>query len=109
MPYPICSEAASGIGHFFLEILEPVLRDAGQEMWQALERIISAKNAMEGYVAKEMYIRGFLKNALTIILYYYWTLPPNITNIFNVIFLFPVQFIQSTVNKFYQDTLKCVP
>lgn len=78
-------------------------------MWQALERIISAKNAMEGYVAKEMYIRGFLKNALTIILYYYWTLPPNITNIFNVIFLFPVQFIQSTVNKFYQDTLKCVP
>ena len=31
-------------------------------MWQALDRIISAKNAMEGIVAKEMYIyiRGFL-------------------------------------------------
>ena len=29
-------------------------------MWQALDRIISAKNAMEGPVAKEMYIRGFL-------------------------------------------------
>ncbi len=41
-------------------ILEPVLRDAGQEMWQVLDRIISAKNAMEGHVAKEMYIRGFL-------------------------------------------------
>ena len=44
----------------FIEQLEPVLRDAGQEMWQALDRIISAKNAMEGIVAKEMYIRGFL-------------------------------------------------
>ena len=40
--------------------LEPVLRDGGQEMWQTLDRIISAKNAMEGIVAKEMYIRGFL-------------------------------------------------
>ena len=46
--------------HHYIEILEPVLRDAGQEMWQALDRIISAKNAMEGHVAKEMYIRGFL-------------------------------------------------
>ena len=43
-----------------IEILEPVLRDDGQEMWQALDRIISAKNAMEGIAAKEMYIRGFL-------------------------------------------------
>ena len=39
--------------HHYIEILEPVLRDAGQEMWQALDRIISAKNAMEGIVAKE--------------------------------------------------------
>ncbi len=46
--------------HHYINILEPVLRDAGQEMWQALDRIISAKNAMEGIVAKEMYIRGFL-------------------------------------------------
>ena len=45
---------------FYIEILEPVLRGDGQEMWQALDRIISAKNAMEGIVAKEMYIRGFL-------------------------------------------------
>lgn len=44
----------------YIEILEPVLRGDGQEMWQALERIISAKNSMEGIVAKEMYIRGFL-------------------------------------------------
>ena len=29
-------------------------------MWQVLDRIISAKNAMKGIVAKEMYIRGFL-------------------------------------------------
>ena len=29
-------------------------------MWQALDRIISAKNSMEGIVAKEMYIREFL-------------------------------------------------
>ena len=46
--------------HHYIEILEPVLRDDGQEMWQALDRIISAKNAMEGIVAKEMYMRGFL-------------------------------------------------
>ena len=37
----------------FIEQLEPVLRDAGQEMWQALD-------TMEGHVAKGMYIRGFL-------------------------------------------------
>ena len=29
--------------HHYIDILEPVLRDAGQEMWQALDRIISAK------------------------------------------------------------------
>ena len=29
-------------------------------MWQALDRIISAKNSMEGIMEKEMYIRGFL-------------------------------------------------
>ena len=46
--------------HHYIEILEPVLRGDGQEMWQVLDRIISAKNAMEGIVAKEMYIRGFL-------------------------------------------------
>ena len=44
----------------YIEILEPVLRGDGQEMWKALDRIISAKNSMEGIVAKEMYIRGFL-------------------------------------------------
>ena len=44
----------------YIEILEPVLRGDGQEMWQALDRIISAKNSMEGIVAKEMYIQGFL-------------------------------------------------
>ena len=26
--------------HHYIDILEPVLRDAGQEMWQALDRII---------------------------------------------------------------------
>ena len=46
--------------HHYIEILEPVLRDDRQVLWQALDRIISAKNAMEGIVAKEMYIRGFL-------------------------------------------------
>ena len=46
--------------HHYIEILEPVLRGDGQEMWQVLDRIISEKNAMEGIVAKEMYIRGFL-------------------------------------------------
>ena len=46
--------------HHYIEILEPVLRGDGQEMWQALDRIISAKNVMEVIVAKEMYIRGFL-------------------------------------------------
>ncbi len=30
--------------HHYIEILEPVLRDDRQEMWQALDRIISAKN-----------------------------------------------------------------
>ena len=46
--------------HHYIEILEPVLRGDGQEMWQVLYRIISAKNSMEGIVAKEMYIREFL-------------------------------------------------
>ena len=46
--------------HHYKEILEPVLRGDGQEMWQALDRIISAKNSMEGIMEKEMYIRGFL-------------------------------------------------
>ena len=46
--------------HHSIEILEPVLRGDGQEMWQVLDRIISAKNSMEGIVAKEMYIREFL-------------------------------------------------
>ena len=46
--------------HHYIDILEPVLRGDGQEMWQALDRIISAKNSMEGIVEKEMYIRGFL-------------------------------------------------
>ena len=46
--------------HHYIEILEPVLRGDGQEMWQVLDRIISAKNAMERIPAKEMYIRGFL-------------------------------------------------
>ena len=46
--------------HHYIEILEPVLRGDGQEMWHALDRIISAKNFMERIVAKEMYIRGFL-------------------------------------------------
>ena len=46
--------------HHYIEILEPVLRGDGQEMWHVLDRIISAKNSMEGIVAKEMYIREFL-------------------------------------------------
>ena len=46
--------------HHYIEILEPVLRGDGQEMWQVLDRIISAKNSMEGIVEKEMYIREFL-------------------------------------------------
>ena len=46
--------------HHYIEILEPVIRGDGQEMWQVLDRIISAKNSMEGIVAKEMYIREFL-------------------------------------------------
>ena len=46
--------------HHYIEILEPVLRGDGQGLWQVLDRIISAKNSMEGIVAKEMYIRGFL-------------------------------------------------
>ena len=40
--------------HHYIEILEPVLRGDGQEMWQLLDRIIAAKNCMEGIVAKEM-------------------------------------------------------
>ena len=39
--------------HHYIKILEPVLRDDGQEMWQALDRIISAKNAMEGMRQKK--------------------------------------------------------
>ena len=47
--------------HHYIEILEPVLRDGGQEMWQTLDRIISSEKCeWRELVAKEMYIRGFL-------------------------------------------------
>ena len=45
--------------HHYIEILEPVLRGDGQEMWQVLDRIISAKNSMEGIVAKKCIFEDF--------------------------------------------------
>ena len=54
--------------HHYIEILEPVLRGDGQEMWQVLDRIISAKNSMEGIMEKEMYIRGDYPGALYLLL-----------------------------------------
>ena len=41
-------------------VVEAYCEHSYQKMWQALDRIISAKNTMEGIAAKEMYIRGFL-------------------------------------------------
>ena len=38
--------------HHYIEILEPVLRDGGQEMWQTLDRIISAKKCNGGNCGK---------------------------------------------------------
>ena len=46
--------------HHYIEILEPVLRGDGQEMWQGLDRNILTKKYSKAIVAKEMYIRGFL-------------------------------------------------
>ena len=38
--------------HHYIEILEPVLRDGGQEMWQTLDRIISAESEVSAETAE---------------------------------------------------------
>ena len=45
--------------HHYIEILEPVLRGDGQEMWQALDRIISAKMPWKGLWQKKCISEDF--------------------------------------------------
>ena len=36
------------------------LEQYGHEFWTIIDRIVSARHAVEAYVSREMYIRGFL-------------------------------------------------
>ena len=46
-------------GRFFYE-LKPYIEKYGHEFWTIIDRIISARHAVEAYISREMYIRGFL-------------------------------------------------
>jgi hypothetical protein len=43
-----------------IEEMEEYVELFGHEFWHKLDSIITAKNAVEADIAKEMYIRGFL-------------------------------------------------
>ena len=38
----------------------PYIEKYGHEFWTIIDRIISARHAVEAYISREMYIRGFL-------------------------------------------------
>lgn len=43
-----------------MEEMQPFIDMLGHEFWHKLDQIVTAKNAVEAEIAKEMYIRGFL-------------------------------------------------
>ena len=40
--------------------LQPYIEKYGHEFWTIIDRIVSARHAVEAYISREMYIRGFL-------------------------------------------------
>jgi len=43
-----------------LEELKPYIELYGHEFWTKIDRVVSARHAVEAYISREMYIRGFL-------------------------------------------------
>ncbi|MGF0019887.1 hypothetical protein [Sporofaciens sp. SGI.106] len=43
-----------------MDELKPYIDNYGHELWTLIDRIISARHAIEAYISREMYIRGFL-------------------------------------------------
>lgn len=43
-----------------LESIQPVIDTLGHDFWMQLDRMLSARTAVEAYLVREMYIRGFL-------------------------------------------------
>ena len=43
-----------------MDELKPYIEKYGHEFWTIIDRIISARHAVEAYISREMYIRGFL-------------------------------------------------
>lgn len=43
-----------------MDKLKPYIEKYGHEFWTIIDRIISARHAVEAYISREMYIRGFL-------------------------------------------------
>ena len=43
-----------------MDELEPYIEQYGHEFWTIIDRIVSARHAVEAYISREMYIRGFL-------------------------------------------------
>lgn len=43
-----------------MDELEPYIEQYGHEFWTIIDRIVSARHAVEASISREMYIRGFL-------------------------------------------------
>ena len=43
-----------------LKNIHPVIDVLGQDFWEQLDTMLSARTAVEAYLVREMYIRGFL-------------------------------------------------
>ena len=43
-----------------MDELKPYIEKHGHEFWTSIDRIISARHAVEAYISREMYIRVFL-------------------------------------------------
>lgn len=43
-----------------LESIQPVIDTLGHDFWVQLDKMLSARTAIEAYLVREMYIRGFL-------------------------------------------------
>ncbi|NCC43883.1 MAG: hypothetical protein EOM18_09950 [Clostridia bacterium] len=44
----------------YREDIQPVVDALGHEFWTKLDRLLSARSAIEAHLVREMYIRGFL-------------------------------------------------
>lgn len=43
-----------------LERIQPIINILGHDFWTQLDKMLSARTAIEAYLVREMYIRGFL-------------------------------------------------